>query len=228
MCFSATGSFAVAAGLAGIGAVALRRTKPPSHRLFAVIPLLFAIQQIAEGMVWLTMPSQESRLHHAAVDAFLIFAVVVWPTWVPLCLVPIEREPRRKRALRLLLALGACVSLYAGWLLFQGQPVAKIESHSLAYDYSKSGNGLVLALYLPVYVTASVLPFFISSMEKAKLMGVVLVGALVATFIIKRATLTSTWCFFAAILSGIIVLSLAAEQRGHVARRAAAAAPGNV
>jgi len=64
-------------------------------------------------------------------------------------------------------------------------------------------------------------------MEKAKLMGVVLVGALVATFIIKRETLTSTWCFFAAILSGIIVLSLAAEQRGHVARNAATAAPGN-
>ena len=62
MCFSATGSFAVAAGLAGIGAVAVCRTKPPSHRLFAVIPLLFAIQQIAEGMVWLTMPSQDSHL----------------------------------------------------------------------------------------------------------------------------------------------------------------------
>jgi hypothetical protein len=85
----------------------------------------------------------------------------------------------------------------------------------------------VLALYLPVYIASSVLPFFISSMEKAKLMGVVLVGALVATFIIKRETLTSTWCFFAAILSGIIVLSLAAEQRGRVARSAATAAPGN-
>ena len=105
--------------------------------------------------------------------------------------------------------------------------MAKIESHSLAYDYSESGNALVLALYLPVYVTASVLPFFISSMEKAKLMGVVLVGALVATFIIKRETLTSTWCFFAAILSGIIVV----EPRGGTtrprARRAATAAPGN-
>ena len=149
MCFSATGSFAVAAGLAGIGAVAVSRTKPPSHRLFAFVPLLFAIQQIAEGMVWLTMPSQDSRLHHAAVDIFLIFAVVVWPTWVPLCLVPIERQPRRKKPLRVLLALGTCVSLYAGWLLFQGQPVAKIESHSLAYDYSEPGNALVLALYLP-------------------------------------------------------------------------------
>jgi hypothetical protein len=85
-------------------------------------------------MVWLTMPSQDSHLHYTAVDAFLIFAVVVWPTWVPLCLVPIERQPRRKKALRVLLALGACVSLYAGWLPFQGQPVAKIESHSLAAE----------------------------------------------------------------------------------------------
>ena len=225
MCFSATGSFAVAAGLASIGVAAVLRAKPDSHRLFAVIPFLFAIQQIAEGVVWMTMPFQSSGLHRFAVDAFLTFAVVVWPTWMPLCLVPIERGPRRKATLRVLLAMGAAVSIYAGWLLFHGHPVAKVQGHSLAYDYSPSDTGLVLALYLPAYVATSVLPLFISSMERAKLMGLVLVGALVATFIIRRQTLTSTWCFFAAILSGLVVLSLAAEQRAHLKRGAAATHP---
>jgi hypothetical protein len=35
----------------------------------------------------------------------------------------------------------------------------------------------------------------------------------VATFVMERATLTSVWCFFAAILSGVIVLGIAAEHR---------------
>jgi hypothetical protein len=225
MCFSATGSFGVAVGLAGIGIVALAQTKPDSHRLFAAIPLLFAAQQVSEGIVWLTIHAPDrSGLHRAAVAAFLIFAVAVWPTWVPLCLYPIERSPARKKLLGALLGLGVCVSIYATWLLFEGRPVARVSGHNLAYSYVERGSTLVLALYLPVYVTASVVPFFVSTMEKAKLMGTVLVGSLLATFLIERQTLTSVWCFFAAILSGIIVLSLAAEQRGHVARKALLAA----
>jgi hypothetical protein len=218
MCFSATGSFGVATVLAGIGAVTLTQVKPASHRLFATTPLLFAVQQASEGVVWLTMGSEGSRVHHAAVATFLVFALVVWPTWVPLSLLPIERSPARKKALGILFALGICVSTYAAWLLFQGRPAAHVTGHSLAYSYAETGRSLVIALYLPVYATAAVVPFFVSSMEKAKLMGVVLVASLVATFVIERNALTSVWCFFAAILSGLVVLSIALEQREHVKR----------
>ncbi len=55
MCFSATGSFGVAAVIAGIGAVAIHQEKPPSHKLLALVPLLFAAQQVAEGVVWMTI-----------------------------------------------------------------------------------------------------------------------------------------------------------------------------
>jgi hypothetical protein len=44
-------------------------------------------------------------------------------------------------------------------------------------------------------------------------MGGLLAVALVATFVIKRNALVSTWCFFAAIFSGIIVASIAAEHK---------------
>lgn len=222
MCFSATGSFGVATVLAGISAVTLTQKKPPSHRFLAAIPLLFAIQQVSEGIVWLTIGSDASRVHAAAVAIFLAFAVIVWPTWVPLSLFPIERTPARKKALRALLALGACVSTYAAWLLFHGRPVARVNGHSLAYSYAELGNVRVLTLYFPLYFTASVVPFFVSTMEKANLMGVVLVGSLVATFLIERQTLTSVWCFFASILSGLIILSIAVEQQEHVKRAALA------
>lgn len=75
MCFSATGGFGVAAVIAGIGAVALTQDKPPSHRM-AAVPLLFAAQQVAAGIVWMTIEhGAEGSLQAIAVALFLGFAV---------------------------------------------------------------------------------------------------------------------------------------------------------
>jgi hypothetical protein len=219
MCFSATGSFSVAAVLAGVGVVSASQKKADAHRLLAATPLLFAVQQMAEGMVWRTIndPAQ-STLQLASIAVFLGFALVVYPTWSPLALFVAERNRRRRKILGALLAFGACVSIYAAAILLQQRPVARIASHSITYDYDKVGSALVLALYLPGYVIPTVVPFFVSTMKHAKVMGAVLAFGLVATFVIKRQALTSVWCFFAAVMSGVIVLSIAAEHKlAHLA-----------
>jgi hypothetical protein len=214
MCFSAAGSFGVAAVLGGIGAVSLAQEKATSHRMLALVPLLFAAQQVAEGVVWITIDAPSLRgLQELAVAAFLAFALVIWPTWVPLALWAAEPEPRRRRALSILAWVGAAVAVYASVILIRGRPTAQVAGHSIAYSYRSAGPALVLAFYLPMYVIAAVLPFFVSTMSKARIMGSVLAVALVATFIIKRETLTSVWCFFAAILSVVIVLGISAQHR---------------
>jgi hypothetical protein len=58
-----------------------------------------------------------------------------------------------------------------------------------------------------------VVPFFVSSLDKAKLMGALLAVGLLVTYVLKQNAMVSTWCFFAAILSGVIVASIAAAQR---------------
>jgi MFS family permease len=220
MCFSATGSFGVAAVLAGVGAVALAQKKVDTHHILAATPLLFAIQQVAEGMVWRTINDpDQATLHLASVAVFLGFALVVYPIWSPLSLFVAERNRRRRKILGALLAFGVCVSIYAAAMLIQNRPVARVANHSITYSYHEAGSSLVLALYLPGYVLPTVVPFFVSTMNKAKVMGGVLVFSLLATFVIKRQALTSVWCFFAAVLSGVIVLSIAAEHK--IARLAA-------
>lgn len=214
VCFSATGSFSVAAVLAGVGAISATQKKANVHRMLAATPLLFAIQQAAEGTVWRTINAPDrASLHLASVAVFLGFALVLYPTWSPLSLFLGERNPRRRRVLGALLAFGLCVSLYAAALLLRHPPVARVAHHSITYSYHDAGNAVVLALYLPGYVLATVVPFFVSTMNKAKVMGAVLAFGLVATFVIKRQALTSVWCFFAAIMSGLIVLSIAAEHK---------------
>jgi hypothetical protein len=214
MCFSATGSFVVSGVIAGIGIASVRQEKAPSHRMLAVIPLLFAAQQVAEGVVWLTMDRPGLRVvHHAAIATFLAFALVLWPAWVPLSLRMIERSPSARSRLTVLSAMGAVVAACAAVILMRGRPEAAVVGHSLTYSYAAPGPSIVLALYLPAYVVPSLLPFFVSTMSKAKLMGVVLTVALIATFLIKREALTSVWCFFAAIFSVVVVLGISADHR---------------
>ena len=217
MCFSATGSFSVAAVIAGIGAVAVRRAPPPSHRMLAAVPLLFAAQQVAEGIVWTTIGHPaHAGLQSLGVAVFLGFALVFWPMWVPISLFVAEKNLRRRRALAVLSWIGVLVGGYASVLLIRGRPVAHVAGHSIAYSYVERGPALVLALYLPGYVLPTVVPFFVSTISRAKLMGTVLIVSLLATFLIERQALTSVWCFFAAILSVIVVLSLGEDHRLNI------------
>jgi hypothetical protein len=214
MCFSATGSFGAAALLAGIGTFSLAQDKLPSHRMLAAVPLLFAVQQVAEGVVWMTIDHPTLRwVQVLAVAVFLAFALIIWPTWVPLSLLLAETHPRRRKVLRVLAGVGFFVALGAGAILIHGGPTAHIEGHRMAYTYAEIGSSRVTSVYLPLYVIPAVFPFFVSTLQKARLLGGVLAVALVATFLIERETLTSVWCFFGALLSGVIVLAVAAEHR---------------
>jgi hypothetical protein len=61
MCFSAPASF-ITAGITGaIGVVALTRINEPRELPLAGTPLLFALQQGIEGLLWLKLPLPMDR-----------------------------------------------------------------------------------------------------------------------------------------------------------------------
>ncbi|RRJ46375.1 hypothetical protein EIM03_29860 [Pseudomonas aeruginosa] len=65
MCFSAPASFTAAAVLLGLGTVTMRRARSRRELPYAAIPLLFGVQQLLEGMLWLTFPDRGSRTFRA-------------------------------------------------------------------------------------------------------------------------------------------------------------------
>ena len=180
--------------------------------MFAAIPLIFAAQQAAEGTVWLTMSGGHATLHRLAVGIFLGVALVVWPTWLPFALWLVERNPARRRALGALFWVGAAVAVYASVFLMRFRPVANIVGHSIRYDYTSSGDGPSLLLYLLAYAVPTVAPFFVSTVSLARTIGIMLVVSLVASVAVQRDALTSVWCFFAAMLSGLILVAVESEQ----------------
>jgi len=194
--------------------MSLRKNSAPRLRMFAAIPLLFAAQQAAEGVVWLAMNrANAAGVQGLAVTVFLGFALVVWPTWLPLSLLRMERQRAPRQRLTALTAAGIAVSAYAAVLLVRWHPIAQVAGHSIRYLYSAGPSALPPGFYLLAYAVPTVAPFFISSASLARVTGLALIGSLVAAAIVERDALTSVWCFFAALLSGLVMLAVMREQR---------------
>jgi len=221
MCFSATGSFAISGVLTAVGSVSVARNTSKGHRMFAAVPLIFAAQQMAEGTVWLTMNGGHPVVNRLAVISFLAVAFVVWPTWLSFSLRLFERSAARRRALGGLFWVGCAVAVYAELFMARFPPVARITGHSIRYEYVSSGDTGSHAFYLLAYALPTVVPFFVSTLRMARTIGIMLVVSLVASAIVQRDALTSVWCFFAAVLSCMILVALEHEQRSAVVPGAA-------
>ena len=109
MCFSATASFSAGALLIGIGALTLKSAKHRRELPFAAIPLLFAIQQLSEGVIWLTFRYEAPLLNAVMTHLYSFFSHVLWPIYVPVAVLLIEPPGRRRQVLLTFVAAGIAV-----------------------------------------------------------------------------------------------------------------------
>jgi len=219
MCFSANVSYGSAALLIATGVVTTLGNKKKSQRMIAAIPLLFGLQQAAEGIVWQTMGAESSSLHQFAIWIYLGMANVVWPSWLPWSIYNLEVNLKRKRILKILGIIGTCVSVLAAWMLSSAELKAFISGHSLAYDYVHLKRFLSANFDFPLYLTATIVPFFVSSLQTVKRAGYLFFGSMVIAQFINQETTTSVWCFFAALISlyiAVNILRLRKEEHGHI------------
>ena len=101
----------------------------------------------------------------------------------------------------MLAAVGSLVAVGAALLMLRSPPVAAIAGHSIRYESVSFGNRAVAIVLLLAYVVPTITPLFVSTLRTARTIGITLVISLIATFIVERDSLTSVWCFFAAVLS---------------------------
>jgi hypothetical protein len=203
MCFSPEASFIGGVAIISIGAAAIKEVRKPNQFLFAMIPLFFGFQQIAEGVVWLSLQNPEFVLYQeASTMAFLIMAQIFWPAYLPLTVLLMEENKKRKQILALFLVLGIIVALYYTYCLINFGVYPQIEQYHIRYykDFPKSLNNIVLAMYL----IASLTPLFVSSIKRMRYFGAFMFFSCAIAAIFYTQYLTSVWCFFAAILSGFV------------------------
>ena len=202
MCFSAEASFSAATFLSVVGVASLRRAAN-YKLLLAAIPLLFAIQQLSEGVLWVYLGRNwpHDIFFSSAQHIFLIFAFLIWPIWIPLSLARAERTIWRRRVLFGITACGALLAMINAMYAMETSISVAIVGHSLQYE----GRVPSQALIYPLIVLA---PCFVSSLRYISLFGVlVAIGYAVASYFYTSA-FVSVWCFFAALVSLLVYWSV--------------------
>ena len=220
MCFSAEASFTASAVLAVVGVAAQTKTYKSSQILFAGIPLVFAVQQFSEGILWSILPGGAyPGLEKIAANIFLVIARVGWPLIIPLSILLMEQDKKRKNALFALLAVGILTSLcYMGTLIFYDFRTI-ISGHHIRYlnGFPDFYSNIVQVFYL----ISTISPLFISSIKQTRPLGILMAVSCAISFILFTEYATSVWCFFAAILS--IVIYFIVSESARVFRRGNAA-----
>jgi hypothetical protein len=205
MCFSANASFGIGTVLMVAGIASVKKINMPSQIMFATIPLLFAIQQFTEGIVWLglTDPAYSNWLKPSTY-IFLVFAQVCWPTWVPLSILALEKNEKRKKVLASIALLGISVSTYLAYCLLNYQVDASISKFHIRYDLAFPH---AIINYTGIfYLIPTVLPPFFSRIKKMYLLGYINLLSFIVAKLFFGEHIISVWCFFAAALSIIVLL----------------------
>ena len=208
MCFSATASFSAGAILLGLGAMTLKSARRPRELPFAAIPLLFAIQQLSEGVIWLTFRYEAPQLNTVMTDVYSFFSHVLWPIYVPLAVLLMEPSGWRRRALLVFVAAGVVVGGYLLYVMVAYPVVSRLTGQHIEYVSPHFFAAATMTLYL-MSITFSL---FLSTHRMVKLFGVLALLSFAAAYFFYATWFISVWCFFAALMSVTIFFHLALRR----------------
>jgi hypothetical protein len=219
MCFSATASFAASAALvpAGIYCVRVALRKNRRYLPLAFVPMVFAVQQFTEGLVWLGFGRDDVALVEGGSIAYLFFAVAFWPFWMPLCFLCTEK----RRGTTWLLGIMTLVSLAWTWLYL---PVflkphealtTEITHHSIRYALGKIQAyeaappwawrlGYLILVATPLVIGCTRDEVNRSGKVASYLGAAALLASFALCYYLYWEVFVSLWCFLAAILSLVL------------------------
>jgi len=174
MCFSAGASFAGGVVISAIGVATLVKVHKPSQIVFASIPLFFGFQQFVEGCLWFILQHPEyGQYQNLFTTIFLIMAQVFWPMMIPLAVLYMENNRKKKRILWMLLGVGLSVSAFYIYCLSNFHVTPEISGYHIYYD--AAGNPKILSfIAFILYLITSITPLFISSIKRTHLLGILM------------------------------------------------------
>ena len=213
MCFSAEASFVVSGTLLVVGAGAIWKVNDKKDVFIACIPLLFAFQQLTEGLLWLTLESgEEPPMQFWLANLYGIVIGVIWPFCAPFAIYQGEVDKSVRKVVASMMVAGISLAAYTIIGLLSEPVIASIVNHSIHYDHDVEGQQFVLGMYL----FATCVPFILSSNRLLNITGAMITLGFFVSFYAYRETFASVWCFFAAIASALIYLYIVDQRMNRV------------
>jgi hypothetical protein len=215
MCFSASASFVAGTTLCAVGVATLKKAETKTELPFAMIPLLFGVQQLVEGVIWLTFTHEAPLLKQTMTYVYSGFSHVLWPIYVPFAMGMLEAVRWRKRAIFAFEVAGVAVGLYLLYYMVTLPMVAEVVGRHIVY----LSPHFYLIPVMVLYLAATCVSCFFSSHGFVKLFGALAFLSFIAAYVVHFLALVSIWCFFAAILSLLIYLHLRFRNLGGFPRK---------
>jgi hypothetical protein len=202
MCFSATANFVGSGVLGAVGVVTLTKVKHRRELLFASLPVLFAVHQFIEGLVWLGLDGILSpAVAHDMGAAFMLYAQGLLPFLLPLSVLLFEPSAKSRRRMLPFVVLGGATTLYILWALTAFPLQLYVKGNSIV-NINQATNNTAVAL---LYVIATCGSLFFSKIKMMVIFGAANLAILLVVMEVKRYAFTSLWCAYAAVASVIIL-----------------------
>jgi hypothetical protein len=209
MCFSP--QMDVAAGVV-IGVVAvdtLRHVRRPQELPLALLPLVFAVHQLVEALVWWSLQGEVSATTgHRAEWLYLAIAFGVLPVLVPFAVGGLEPASRHRLTAGFV-ALGGVVAVLLMAAVVRGPIGAVIQGHHVLYRVDLWHGDTLAVLY--VLVTCG--SMLLSGHSHVRAYGMANLVAVAVLVWIDQTAFVSLWCLWAGITSVLVDLHLRFASR---------------
>lgn len=215
MCFSATADFVSAAGIGVVAVATATQVRTARDVPFAALPALFALHQLTEGFVWLSLEGRLSTgVGDVAAFLYVLFAFGLLPVLVPAALLLIEPPGRRRWHMLLFVVVGAVTSVYLFWASIARPVDYELAHHAIAYHLHASWLGVAAVGYIAATVGAALLAGYrwIVVFGVANAVGLTVTAVLVAT------AFASVWCVWAALTSVLVLVFFVRRNRAEGSR----------
>ena len=187
--------------MSAIGVLTLKKAEQKAWVPLAMIPLLFGVQQIIEGMLWLSFRFDAPLLNVTMTYVFTLFSHVLWPIFVPFSIGLVETVAWRKKVIAAFQVIGIVVGLYLLYWIVKFPVTSEVDKH-IVYVSPHFYKVPVMALYL----AATCVGCFFSGHKLINIFGVLALLLFMVAYWVHAVAFFSIWCFFAAILSVVIYL----------------------
>lgn len=217
MCLSAPVSLAAASVLVPTGAFTIYRARRVDRRFLALaaLPVFFGFQQFFEGMVWLTGAAGDEQAVGRSSLAYMFFAWIGWPVWVPISAYFIETG--RKRLVYLAFIVGGAMLgalLYVPYFAHEGWLNTRFLELAIVYETIELLDFIVAReLTYGVYVIFVAAPLLLSSDRHVRFFGLLIIGVLIVTYAFFQYAHISVFCFGGALASFYLLFAILQKER---------------
>ena len=205
MCFSAEASFGASAVISVVGILAIKRSTNTQQKLFALVPLFFALQQFIEGLLWIVLQNPAyGEWRHLLTMFFLVFAWLIWPIYMPFSMAMLEKNPVKKKVLFGFFGLGLLVASGFIYVMIFHNVTASVAQYHINYVYDF--HPAYSWVYGLLYLIPTIGSLMVSSVKKMWTLGIINMASYLVSRIFFFSYVISVWCFFGALASIMVYM----------------------